>query len=159
MPHDLAALSQIIDAAFEDRASIETSTTGEVRDAVETTLNLLDRGELRVAEKNDGNWVVNQWAKKAVLLSFRLNPMEVIKGGPGEAVWWDKVSSKFDSWSGPDFENAGFRAVPNCTVRRSAFIGKGVVLMLPLTLEFLTRYCRGKSLMPLAIMCANGCQN
>ncbi|WP_422040177.1 2,3,4,5-tetrahydropyridine-2,6-dicarboxylate N-succinyltransferase [Roseibium sp.] len=129
MTHDLAALSQIIDAAFEDRASIDTSTTGDVRDAVEATLTLLDHGQLRVAEKKDGDWIVNQWAKKAVLLSFRLNAMEVIKGGPGEAVWWDKVPSKFDSWSGLEFEQAGFRAVPNCTVRRSAFIGKGVVLM------------------------------
>ena len=78
MTHDLAALSQIIDAAFEDRASIDTSTSGEIRDAVETTLNLLDHGQLRVAEKKDGDWVVNQWAKKAVLLSFRLSAMEVI---------------------------------------------------------------------------------
>ena len=129
MTHDLAALSKIIDAAFEDSASIDIHTTGDVRDAVETTLNLLDRGQLRVAEKKDGDWVVNQWAKKAVLLSFRLNPMDVIKGGPGDATWWDKVPSKFDGWRGLDFEDAGFRAVPNCTVRRSAFIGKGVVLM------------------------------
>ncbi|MEC9468574.1 MAG: 2,3,4,5-tetrahydropyridine-2,6-dicarboxylate N-succinyltransferase [Pseudomonadota bacterium] len=129
MTHDLASLSKIIDAAFEDRAAIDTTTTGEVRDAVEETLNLLDRGKLRVAEKKDGDWAVNQWAKKAVLLSFRLNPMDIIKGGPGDATWWDKVPSKFDGWRGMDFENAGFRAVPNCIVRRSAFIGKGVVLM------------------------------
>ncbi|EFO33182.1 2,3,4,5-tetrahydropyridine-2,6-dicarboxylate N-succinyltransferase [Roseibium sp. TrichSKD4] len=129
MTHDLAQLEKVIDAAFEDRAAIDTHTTGEVRDAVDTTLNLLDRGQLRVAEKVDGNWQVNQWAKKAVLLSFRLNTMEVIKGGPGDATWWDKVPSKFDGWRGVDFENAGFRAVPNCTVRRSAFIGKGAVLM------------------------------
>ncbi|GAA0779590.1 2,3,4,5-tetrahydropyridine-2,6-dicarboxylate N-succinyltransferase [Roseibium denhamense] len=129
MAHDLASLETTIDAAFDDRASIDTSTTGAVRDAVETTLNLLDRGQLRVAEKKDGDWVVNQWAKKAVLLSFRLKAMEVIKGGPGDAAWWDKVQSKFDGWRGIDFEEAGFRAVPNCTVRRSAFIGKGVVLM------------------------------
>ncbi|WP_269583814.1 2,3,4,5-tetrahydropyridine-2,6-dicarboxylate N-succinyltransferase [Roseibium sp. Sym1] len=129
MTQDLASLSKIIDAAFEDRAAIDTSTTGEVRDAVEETLNLLDRGELRVAEKTGGDWTVNQWAKKAVLLSFRLNPMDVIKGGPGDATWWDKVPSKFEGWRGMDFERAGFRAVPNCTVRRSAFIGKGVVLM------------------------------
>ncbi|MBN9668883.1 2,3,4,5-tetrahydropyridine-2,6-dicarboxylate N-succinyltransferase [Roseibium aggregatum] len=129
MNHDLASLSKTIDAAFDDRDAIGTSTTGEVRDAVETALNLLDRGQLRVAEKKDGDWVVNQWAKKAVLLSFRLNAMEVIKGGPGDAAWWDKVPSKFDGWRGVDFEEAGFRAVPNCTVRRSAFIGKGVVLM------------------------------
>ncbi|WP_417670983.1 2,3,4,5-tetrahydropyridine-2,6-dicarboxylate N-succinyltransferase [Roseibium sp.] len=129
MTHDLVKLAATIDAAFEDRANIDTHTTGDVRDAVELTLNLLDRGQLRVAEKNDGDWVVNQWAKKAVLLSFRLNAMEVIKGGPGDAAWWDKVPSKFDGWRGVDFEEAGFRAVPNCTVRRSAFIGKGVVLM------------------------------
>ena len=87
MTHDLASLSKIIDAAFEDRAAIDTTTTGEVRDAVEETLNLLDRGKLRVAEKKDGDWAVNQWAKKAVLLSFRLNPMDIIKGGPGDATW------------------------------------------------------------------------
>ncbi|MBA5776211.1 2,3,4,5-tetrahydropyridine-2,6-dicarboxylate N-succinyltransferase [Stappia sp. F7233] len=126
---DLAALASTIDTAFDNRDEVTIRTTGAVREAVETTLDLLDRGVLRVAEKKDGNWVVNQWAKKAVLLSFRLNPMTVIKGGPGEAVWWDKVPSKFDGWSANEFEAAGFRAVPNCTVRRSAFIGKGVVLM------------------------------
>ncbi|MCY1707872.1 2,3,4,5-tetrahydropyridine-2,6-dicarboxylate N-succinyltransferase [Pannonibacter sp. SL95] len=130
MSHDLAQLAATIDAAFENRATIDTSTRGEARDAVETTLNLLDRGQLRVAEKQEnGAWHVNQWAKKAVLLSFRLNPMDVIKGGPGQATWWDKVPSKFDGWSGVNFEEAGFRAVPGCIVRRSAFIGKGVVLM------------------------------
>ena len=129
MTIDLARLAETIDAAFEDRANIDTKTTGDVRNAVERTLNLLDNGQIRVAEKKDDDWVVNQWAKKAVLLSFRLNPMEVIKGGPGSASWWDKVPSKFDGWSAIDFEKSGFRAVPNCTVRRSAFIGKGVVLM------------------------------
>ncbi|MBD1544733.1 2,3,4,5-tetrahydropyridine-2,6-dicarboxylate N-succinyltransferase [Roseibium aggregatum] len=129
MTIDLARLAETIDAAFEDRANIDTKTTGDVRDAVERTLNLLDNGQVRVAEKKGGDWVVNQWAKKAVLLSFRLNPMEVIKGGPGDAVWWDKVASKFDGWSAVDFEKSGFRAVPNCVVRRSAFIGKGAVLM------------------------------
>jgi 2,3,4,5-tetrahydropyridine-2-carboxylate N-succinyltransferase len=129
MTIDLARLAETIDAAFEDRANIDTKTTGDVRNAVERTLNLLDNGQIRVAEKKGDDWVVNQWAKKAVLLSFRLNPMEVIKGGPGSASWWDKVPSKFDGWSAIDFEKAGFRAVPNCTVRRSAFIGKGVVLM------------------------------
>ncbi|MEP3428377.1 MAG: 2,3,4,5-tetrahydropyridine-2,6-dicarboxylate N-succinyltransferase [Roseibium sp.] len=129
MTQDLAALSKTIDAAFEDSASIDTTTTGEVRDAVKTTLNLLDRGQLRVAEKKDGDWVVNQWAKKAVLLSFKLNPMEVIQGGPGNATWWDKVPSKFDGWSGADFEQAGFRAVPGSIVRSGSSIGKNVVLM------------------------------
>ncbi|WP_346900271.1 2,3,4,5-tetrahydropyridine-2,6-dicarboxylate N-succinyltransferase [uncultured Roseibium sp.] len=129
MTIDLARLAETIDAAFDDRANIDTKTTGDVRNAVERTLNLLDNGQIRVAEKKGDDWVVNQWAKKAVLLSFRLNPMEVIKGGPGSASWWDKVPSKFDGWSAIDFEQSGFRAVPNCTVRRSAFIGKGVVLM------------------------------
>ncbi|WP_404863006.1 2,3,4,5-tetrahydropyridine-2,6-dicarboxylate N-succinyltransferase [Georhizobium sp. MAB10] len=123
-------LARIIDTAFEERDQITTSTKGEVRDAVETALNLLDQGKARVAEKgSDGEWTVNQWLKKAVLLSFRLNPMDIIKGGPGDSVWWDKVGSKFDGWSGIDFEHAGFRAVPNCTVRRSAFIGRNVILM------------------------------
>ncbi|ALV26192.1 2,3,4,5-tetrahydropyridine-2,6-dicarboxylate N-succinyltransferase [Pannonibacter phragmitetus] len=130
MSTDLVNLAATIDAAFEDRANIDTHTTGDVRQAVDTALNLMDRGQLRVAEKTDaGGWVVNQWAKKAVLLSFRLNPMDVIKGGPGDATWWDKVPSKFDGWRGVDFEEAGFRAVPGAIVRRSAFIGKGVVLM------------------------------
>ncbi|MFN3499751.1 MAG: 2,3,4,5-tetrahydropyridine-2,6-dicarboxylate N-succinyltransferase [Pannonibacter indicus] len=129
MSTDLVKLAATIDAAFEDRANIDTHTTGDVRQAVDTALNLLDRGQLRVAEKQDGGWIVNQWAKKAVLLSFRLNPMDVIKGGPGDATWWDKVPSKFDGWRGVDFEEAGFRAVPGAIVRRSAFIGKGVVLM------------------------------
>jgi 2,3,4,5-tetrahydropyridine-2-carboxylate N-succinyltransferase len=127
---DLASLETIIEAAFEDSGSIDIHTTGEIRDAVETSLNLLDRGEARVAERQeDGEWIVNQWLKKAVLLSFRLSSMKVIEGGPGESVWWDKVPSKFDGWGALDFEKAGFRAVPNCTVRRSAYIAPGVVLM------------------------------
>ena len=127
---DLAELESTIDAAFDDRDTINTGTRGPSREAVEEALNLLDRGEVRVAEKGaDGNWKVNQWLKKAVLLSFRLNPMDVIKGGPGDAVWWDKVPSKFDGWSTHEFEKAGFRAVPNCTVRRSAYLAPNVVLM------------------------------
>ncbi|MFC6446252.1 2,3,4,5-tetrahydropyridine-2,6-dicarboxylate N-succinyltransferase [Shinella zoogloeoides] len=127
---NLAALSQTIDRAFEERDGINTSTRGEVRDAVETALNLLDGGKVRVAERGeDGNWTVNQWLKKAVLLSFRLNPMEIVKGGPGESSWWDKVPSKFDGWSVNEFEKAGFRAVPNCVVRRSAYIAPNAILM------------------------------
>ncbi len=127
---NLAALSQTIDRAFEERDGINTSTRGEVRDAVETALNLLDSGKVRVAERGeDGNWTVNQWLKKAVLLSFRLNPMEIVKGGPGESAWWDKVPSKFDGWSVNEFEKAGFRAVPNCIVRRSAYIAPNAILM------------------------------
>ncbi|SHO65158.1 2,3,4,5-tetrahydropyridine-2-carboxylate N-succinyltransferase [Pseudoxanthobacter soli DSM 19599] len=126
---DTAELAAAIEAAWEDRATIDAATKGAVRDAVETTLALLDGGEIRVAEPAGEGWVVNQWAKKAVLLSFRLNPMTVISGGPGQAVWWDKVPSKFDGWTGRDFSAAGFRAVPGAIVRRSAYIAPGVVLM------------------------------
>ncbi|MEQ1939613.1 2,3,4,5-tetrahydropyridine-2,6-dicarboxylate N-succinyltransferase [Mesorhizobium sp. CN5-321] len=127
---DLASLEKTIETAFEAREGISPATRGEVRDAVTTALDLLDRGEVRVAERQaDGNWRVNQWLKKAVLLSFRLNPMEIIKGGPGQAVWWDKVPSKFDGWGAVDFEKAGFRAVPSAVVRRSAYVAPGVVLM------------------------------
>ena len=126
----LSALSATIDRAFEERDSVNTGTRGEVRDAVEGALNLLDSGKARVAERGaDGNWTVNQWLKKAVLLSFRLNPMEIVKGGPGESSWWDKVPSKFDGWSVNEFEKAGFRAVPNCVVRRSAYIAPNAILM------------------------------
>ena len=122
-------LASIIDEAFENRATIGTDTGGSVREAVEAALGLLDRGEARVAEKRGDAWVVNQWLKKAVLLSFRLNPMGAIPGGPGGGTWWDKVPSKFQGWGAIDFEQAGFRAVPGCIVRRSAHIAPGVVLM------------------------------
>ena len=124
-----SALETTIDAAFEDRDNINVNTKGEVREAVEAALELLDGGKARVAEKVDGAWKVNQWLKKAVLLSFRLNDMEVIPGGPGQAGWWDKVPSKFDGWGENRFREAGFRAVPNCVVRKSAFIAPSVVLM------------------------------
>ncbi|WP_223476645.1 2,3,4,5-tetrahydropyridine-2,6-dicarboxylate N-succinyltransferase [Oricola indica] len=128
--HDIATLESIIEAAFDNRDTVTTDTRGEIRDAVEESLNLLDSGNARVAERGaDGNWTVNQWLKKAVLLSFRLNPMTVISGGPGDSGWWDKVPSKFDGWGSQDFEKAGFRSVPNCIVRRSAYVAKGVVLM------------------------------
>ena len=128
MPHD--ELAKIIDEAFEKRNDIGPATRGEMRDAVEAALDLLDRGQARVAERGaNGAWRVNQWLKKAVLLSFRLNDMAVIPGGPGKATWWDKVPSKFDGWGEREFKAAGFRAVPNCVVRRSAFIAPNVVLM------------------------------
>ncbi len=123
-------LQATINAAFEDAGSISPDITGEIRDAVETALNLLDSGEGRVAERSaDGNWTVNQWLKKAVLLSFRLNDMAPISGGPDGAAWWDKVPSKWLGWDDAKWREAGFRAVPNCTVRRSAYIAPGVVLM------------------------------
>jgi 2,3,4,5-tetrahydropyridine-2-carboxylate N-succinyltransferase len=128
MPH--AELAKTIDAAFEARNDIGPTTKGPVREAVEAALELLDSGKARVAERQeDGRWQVNQWLKKAVLLSFRLNDMTTIAGGPGGATWWDKVPSKFSGWGEAEFKAAGFRAVPNCVVRRSAYIAPGVVLM------------------------------
>ncbi|WP_454917914.1 2,3,4,5-tetrahydropyridine-2,6-dicarboxylate N-succinyltransferase [Xanthobacter sediminis] len=127
---ELSQLESVIDAAFEARAEIGFSTMGEVRHAVDSALALLDSGKARVAERQaDGHWQVNQWLKKAVLLSFRLNDMVAIGGGPGGAHWWDKVPSKFLSWSEADFRAAAFRAVPGAIVRRSAFIAPNVVLM------------------------------
>ena len=125
-----AQLETAIEAAWETRDTITPAITGETREAIEDTLNALDSGALRVAEpRADGNWHVNQWAKKAVLLSFRLNDMAIIEGGPGNAGWWDKVPSKFDGWGENRWKEAGFRAVPGSIVRRSAFIASGVVLM------------------------------
>jgi len=123
-------LAKIIDDAFEGRDKIGPKTKGAVRKAVNSALELLDAGKARVAERSaEGQWHVNQWLKKAVLLSFRLNDMSVIPGGPGKAVWWDKVDSKFKGWSAARFKKAGFRAVPGCVVRRSAYVAPGVVLM------------------------------
>ena len=124
-----ADLAATIDAAFEGRAEIGFSTKGAVREAVDTALNLLDSGKARVAEKGADGWVVNQWLKKAVLLSFRLNDNALIEGAPDGARWWDKVPSKFAGWGETEFRNAGFRAVPGSVVRRSAHIAKGVILM------------------------------
>jgi 2,3,4,5-tetrahydropyridine-2,6-dicarboxylate N-succinyltransferase len=125
-----AELARTIDAAFDRRDELGPAIKGAVREAVEHALDLLDSGAARVAERaDDGSWRVNQWLKKAVLLSFRLNDMSEIPGGPGHAVWWDKVPSKFDYWDDARFRAAGFRAVPGCVVRRSAYIAPGVVLM------------------------------
>lgn len=124
-----AELETVINTAFDNKESVTTQTTGEIRDAVETALNLLDQGQVRVASPENGQWVVNQWLKKAVLLSFRLNDMEVISGGPGGATWWDKVDSKFKDWGADEFSKAGFRAVPHCIVRKSAYVAPGAVLM------------------------------
>jgi len=127
---DHAALETAIDAAWEARAEITPATGGETREAIETALTLLDSGAARVAERGaDGDWRVNQWLKKAVLLSFRLTDMHPIPGGPGASAWWDKVPSKWDGWGHEEWTRAGFRAVPNCVVRRSAYVAPGVVLM------------------------------
>ena len=127
---DAAALQAVIEAAWEDRAALTPATRGEAREAVETALHLLDSGAARVAERGpDGAWTVNQWLKKAVLLSFRLEDMAPISGGPGGSGWWDKVPSKFDGWGPAEWRVAGFRAVPNCVVRRSAYVAPGAVLM------------------------------
>jgi 2,3,4,5-tetrahydropyridine-2-carboxylate N-succinyltransferase len=124
------SLARTVDDAWERRSDISPKTKGPVRKAVQGALELLDAGKARVAERQpDGRWQVHQWLKKAVLLSFRLNDMAVIKGGPGRAAWWDKVPSKFDGWNAAKFKRAGFRAVPSCVVRRGAFIAPNVVLM------------------------------
>jgi 2,3,4,5-tetrahydropyridine-2-carboxylate N-succinyltransferase len=123
------ALRSTIERAWEERDGIGASTGGEVREAVKAALDALDAGEARVAEKGPDGWTVNEWLKKAVLLSFRLNPMEAIPGGPGGAHWWDKVPSKFAGWGENRFAAAGFRAVPGAIVRRGAFIGRNAVLM------------------------------
>ena len=126
----LQRLQSVVEQAFEDRAAINAQTKGDIRDAVEKALAMLDSGEARVAEKSaDGGWTVNQWLKKAVLLSFRLNDSAPISGGPGGAHWYDKVESKFADWGADRFAAAGFRAVPGAIVRHSAFIAPGAVLM------------------------------
>jgi 2,3,4,5-tetrahydropyridine-2-carboxylate N-succinyltransferase len=126
----LSALETTLNAAFDARDTVNSATKGEVREAVDHALDLMDKGEARVAERQaDGQWKVHQWLKKAVLLSFRLNDMTTIPGGPGGANWWDKVPSKFEGWGENRFREAGFRAVPGAIVRRSAFIAKNVVLM------------------------------
>ena len=122
-------LQSVIDLAWEQRDTITAATTGEVRDSVEAALELLDSGQARVAEPVEGGWQVNQWLKKAVLLSFRLNAMAEIPGGPGGAAWWDKVPSKFAGWDAAKFSAAGFRAVPGAIVRKGAFIAPNAVLM------------------------------
>ncbi len=123
-------LEAAVEAAWEMRDSISPATGGETREAIEETLNALDSGRLRVAERQEnGDWHVNQWAKKAVLLGFRIKDMEPHDGGPQGGTWWDKVDSKFRGWGEREWRKAGFRAVPSCVVRHSAYIAPGVVLM------------------------------
>ncbi len=126
----LAWLEETIESAWNERDSISPQTGGEVRKAIEDTLDALDSGQLRVAERDEtGHWHVNQWAKKAVLLGFRLQDMSIHDGGPQGGGWWDKVDSKFKGWTADQWREAGFRAVPNCVVRKSAYIAPDVVLM------------------------------
>jgi len=122
-------LESVIDRAWEERDSVGPDTRGDARHAVDAAIAALDRGEARIAEQVDGDWTVHQWLKKAVLLSFRLNPMDAISGAPGGAHWWDKVPSKFVGWGEKEFAAAGFRAVPGAIVRRGAYIAPGAVLM------------------------------
>ena len=125
-----ADLAQTIDAAWEARAEINSSTQGPVREAVEEALNLLDSGQVRVAERQaPTQWTVNQWLKKAVLLSFRFNDNRMMPGGPNGSSWWDKVPTKFEGWSENTFREAGLRAVPGAVARKSAFVARNVILM------------------------------
>ena len=122
-------LKTTIEAAWETRDGVTSATTGPIRDAVVAALELLDKGEARVAEKINGEWTVNQWLKKAVLLSFRLNEMGLIQGGPAGSFYWDKVPPKFEGWTEDDFKKGGFRVLPGAFVRHSAYIAPGVVLL------------------------------
>jgi 2,3,4,5-tetrahydropyridine-2-carboxylate N-succinyltransferase len=129
----MATTQKIIEDAWENRNKISTNTMGEVRDSVFVTLNNLDAGKLRVAEKSHDEWKVNEWVKKAILLSFKLNDMQLISGGPStrdeSCGWYDKVPSKFLGWSENDFKAGGFRAVPGCFVRHGSYVAPDVVLM------------------------------
>lgn len=129
MSEQFTDLQNTIEKAWDERDSVSTKTVGEVRDAVESALNLLDSGQARVASPSENGWIVNQWLKKAVLLSFRLNPNHIISGGPGQANWYDKVESKFVGWGDAEFQKAGFRAVPDSIVRHSSFVAPNAVLM------------------------------
>lgn len=123
------SIRDTITVAWEERSTITPETTGAVRGAITKTLEALDKGNLRIAENTSGNWVVSQWLKKAILLSFRTSHMYRIKGGAGDAHWWDKIPSKFEGWQDKDFRDGGFRAVPGSIVRHSAYIAPNVVLM------------------------------
>jgi len=122
-------LATIIDAAWDARDGVSSATQGELRDAVQTALAGLDDGSLRVAEKSDGIWQVNQWLKKAVLLSFRLNDNVIVDCGSAGAPAYDKVPSKFSGWDAERFRTAGFRVVPGAVARRGSYVGKNVILM------------------------------
>jgi 2,3,4,5-tetrahydropyridine-2-carboxylate N-succinyltransferase len=122
-------LASVIERAWDIREQISLATTGDIRDAVAAALDGLDAGTWRVAEKKDGIWAVNQWLKKAILLSFRLNDNALIEGGPGDGLWWDKVPSKFAGWDEARYRASGFRTVPGAFVRRGAYLAPGVIVM------------------------------
>jgi 2,3,4,5-tetrahydropyridine-2-carboxylate N-succinyltransferase len=124
-----SSIQKTIETAWDERDALGLSTKGEIRAAVDYTLGLLDTGHVRVAEKKDGEWIVNQWLKKAVLLSFRLNDMALIPGGPAGSFFWDKVRPKFEGWGEAEFRKAGFRVLPGAIVRHSAYIAPGAVLL------------------------------
>ena len=132
---EIENMKSVIDRVFDNNEDVNPNTTGEIRDSIETALDYLDHGKLRVAEPlGNSKWQVNQWLKKAVLLSFKINEMDVISGGPksqntGPTNWWDKIPSKFSGWNKEEFKKAGFRAVPGSVVRHSAYIAPSVVLM------------------------------
>ena len=126
---NLLELEKEIEIIWENRNNINSKTSGNERDIIEKCLALLDNGEVRVSQKIDDDWIVNQWLKKAVLLSFKLWPMDEISGGPGNSNWWDKVPSKFSKWNNKDFIDSGFRTVPGSVVRYSAYIAPDAVLM------------------------------
>ena len=127
--NEILSLKSTIEKIWNEKESINTSSSTEARNAIKKTLNLLDSGLVRVSEKVDNSWKVNQWLKKAVLLSFKIWPMNVIKGGPDNSNWWDKIPSKFSSWTEKDFKKNNFRSVPGSIVRYSAYIAPEVILM------------------------------
>jgi len=123
-------LQSAVETAWDNRDGLSPSSKGEGVDAVRETIALLDSGTLRTAEKSgNGDWVAAEWVKKAVLLGFRIQGLEIASGGPQAGNWWDKVDSKFKGWGQDEFSSAGFRAVPNCVVRKGSYIAKNVVLM------------------------------
>jgi len=126
---DADGVRSAIEQAWDQRETLDAAAKASIHGEVDWTIAALDSGDLRVAEKQSGEWVVNHWGKKAVVLSLAINDMELVEGGPGGAAWWDKVPSKFADWTDREFLGAGFRAVPGSIVRRGAFVGRGAVLM------------------------------
>ena len=118
-----------IEQAFENIESINSSSDNGIISAINETIKNLDSGKIRVAEKNNNDWIINQWVKKSILLYFRINDMKLISNSPGNSNWWDKIDSKFSDMGNEEFKNAGFRAVPGSIVRKGSFVDSGCVLM------------------------------